>query len=52
MSYDRRFVPDVDVSDCVTLNLTGLEITGNFRIVSQSIELSHGARTSEEVVKI
>lgn len=51
VSYDRRFVPDVDVSDCVTLNLTGLGITGNFRIVSQSIELSHGARTSEEVVK-
>lgn len=52
VSYDRRFLPDVYVSDYVRLNLNGLGITGVYKITSQSIELSHGARTSEEVVKV
>mgnify|MGYP003304920125 CR=1 FL=1 len=52
ITYDRRFLPDADVTDCITLNLSGLGITGKYRIRSQSIELTHGARTSEEVVRV
>lgn len=51
-SYDRRFHPDIKVADIVTLDYPAQRLQGNFAIASQSIELSHGARTSEEVVKI
>lgn len=51
-TYARRFRPDVYVSDIVTLHLPVIGIDGQFKITSQTIELSHGARTSEEAVMI
>lgn len=52
MDYDRRFNPDILPSDLVNLNYPAQKINGNFYITSQSISLSYGARTSEEVVQI
>ena len=52
LSYDRRYHPEVMVSDVINLNYPVQSITGKHRVVSQTIELGHGARVSEEVVKI
>lgn len=52
VSYDRRFTPDVRVSDVVRLNYPAQGITGNYLVKSQNITLGYNARTSEEVVKI
>lgn len=52
VTYARRYRPDVLVSDIVTLHLPVIGIDGQFKITSQTIELSHGARTSEEVVQV
>lgn len=52
ITYARRFRPDVLVGDIVTLHLPVINIDGQFKITSQTIELSHGARTSEEVVQV
>ena len=45
--YFRRFIPDLYPSDMVSLRYK--EIQGVYTIESQSIELSHSARTNEEV---
>lgn len=52
VTYARRFRPGVLVSDLVTLHLPIIGIDGRFKITSQTIELTHGARTSEEVVMV
>ena len=51
-SYDRRFHPDVNVSDIITLNYPSQKLSGDFLVESQSIELGYGARVSEEVTKV
>lgn len=51
VSYDRRYKPNLLVGDIVELNYPRQGIIGNFKITSQSVELGHSARTSEEVVK-
>lgn len=48
-SYDRRYHPDVLVGDLVRLRYPAQGLDGIFRVTSQSIELAHGAKTSEEV---
>jgi len=50
VSYSRRFNPDVNVGDVVRLNHPEIGIDGEFRIQSQSLELTYGCRTSEEAV--
>lgn len=52
ITYTRRFQPDVTVSDLVRLKLPGHKIEGLFRIARQTIALTHGARTNEEVVMV
>lgn len=52
VDYDRRFNPEVLTSDLVQLSYPRQKISGNFYVVSQSIELKYGARTSEEVVQV
>ena len=49
VKYSRRFVPDIYPGDVITLNYPGIGISGQYRINSQDIELTHGARTAEEV---
>lgn len=48
--YDRRFRPDVTVSDLVRLHYPRQGIDGVFRVSEQRITLGHGCRISEEVV--
>lgn len=52
VTYDRRFDPDITVTDIVRLHYPRQGIDGNFRVVSQSIDLGYSARTSEEVVSV
>lgn len=52
VSYDRRYIPGVTASDLITLNYPAQGVTGTYEIQSQTIELSYGARTSEEVVMV
>lgn len=49
VSYTRRFDPDILVGDVVEMHYPGQNLTGKYTITSQNIELSHGAKTSEEV---
>lgn len=52
VSYDRRFVPDVDVNDIVRLNFPAQDIVGSFMITNQTINLGYNAKTSEEVMQV
>lgn len=52
VSYDRRYVPDVLPGDLISLRYPAQGIDGNFIVESQSIELGHGARTSEDVIGV
>ena len=49
VSYNRRFDPSVNIGDLVNLHYTAQKIDGTYTVVSQSIELGHGARVTEEV---
>ena len=51
-SYDRRFMPQIQVTDVINLNYPAQGLTGDFMVTSQTIQIGHGARTSEEVMKI
>ena len=51
ISYTRRFDPDVYIGDVITISYPEQDIIGQFIVTDQSIELNHGARTSEEVIR-
>ena len=48
VSYDRRFIPDINVNDVITLHYPEIGLDGDYRIHSQKIELEYGATVSEE----
>ena len=50
LSYTRRFQPDVDVNDLVSIIYPKQSIGDVFRVQNQTIELSHGAKVKEEVI--
>ena len=52
VSYSRRFDPALNPTDVVRLHYPAQDLDGLYVIYSQGIELGHGARVSEEVVKI
>lgn len=52
ISYDRRFDPEVYVSDIIMLNYPAQNISGTYLVTSQNINLGYNAKTSEEVLKI
>lgn len=52
IQYDRRFKPDILLSDLVRINYPSVGITGRFFITSQTITLGPNAKTSEEVMQI
>lgn len=52
ISYDRRFDPNVYVSDVVGLNYPAQKISGSYLVNSQTITLGYNAKTSEEVIKV
>lgn len=49
IGYDRRFNPNVYVTDLVKFNYAQLE--GTYIVTSQRIEIGHGANTTEEAVR-
>lgn len=52
VSYTRRFEPDLDVTDIITLDYPHQTLKGDYRIISQSIQLGAGTKISEEVEKV
>ncbi|MBP5383564.1 MAG: hypothetical protein J6Y57_01155 [Lachnospiraceae bacterium] len=50
LSYSRRFQPDVGVNDLVSIVYPKQNIGDVFRVLSQTITLSHGAKVKEEVI--
>ena len=52
IAYDRRFHPDVLTTDVIELHYPAQRINGLFYVLSQSISLGYGARTSEEVIQV
>lgn len=54
IKYNRRFNPNILVGDRVRLNYPNprYDLVGVFEVESQTIELSQGARTDEEVVSV
>lgn len=52
VSYDRRYLPELTVGDCIRLRYPAQGIEGRYRIDSQSITLGYGAKTAESVTYI
>lgn len=50
LDYTRRFQPDVDVNDLVSIVYPKQNIGDVFRVQSQTIELSHGTKVKEESI--
>ena len=50
LDYTRRFQPDVDVNDLVSIIYPKQNIGDVFRVQSQTITLSHGAKVKEESI--
>ena len=48
-SYSRRYVPDVYPGDAVLMRYTEQGLAGIYHVSSQSIRLSHEAKTDEEI---
>ena len=52
VSYDRRYIPNLNITDVIRLNYPAQNIIGNFVITNQNISLEFGAKTSEEVMQV
>ena len=50
LSYTRRFQPDIDVNDLVSIVYPKQNIGDVFRVQSQTITLSHGAKIKEDAI--
>lgn len=50
LSYTRRFHPEIGVNDLVSIIYPKQDIGDVFRITSQTVTLSHGAKVQEEVI--
>lgn len=51
-SYDRRYHPEINVYDVITLDYPEQGLIGNYMVTSQNVELGYNAKTSEEVIAI
>lgn len=51
-SYARRYVPGIVPGDLVILHYPAQDLTGVYRVESQSIDLGYNARTSEDVLEV
>lgn len=52
ISYTRRYVPTIHVTDLVEINYPRTDLIGVYQVTSQSIELHGGAKTSEDATHI
>ena len=50
VDYTRRFIPGIQIDDYVWLDYPDQDISGEFVIKSQSINLGYGGQVSEQVV--
>lgn len=50
VEYKRRFDPNVHVGDVVRFMYPGAGLEGRYTVLSQSMELGHGATVDEEVI--
>jgi hypothetical protein len=50
LNYSRRFQPDVDVNDLVSIIYPKQGIGDVFRVQSQTIDMSHGAKVKEGAI--
>ena len=52
VNYNRRFDPNVKVSDLVEIKYPEQNISGTFEVTSQSLSLNYAGEVSEEAVEI
>ena len=52
ISYDRRYIPNINVGDRVRFNYPAQNIIGDFIVTNQTITLGYNATTSEEALLI
>ena len=51
-TYKRRFNPDITATDLLRLNYPEQGLVGDYRVLTQSIELGFGGTTSEKVARV
>lgn len=49
MSYTRRFVPEINVSDIIRMHYPDKGLQGDYTVASQTIQFSHNASVAEGV---
>lgn len=52
VDYNRRYIPDILVGDMVNLNYPIQGIVGNYKVLSQTIQLGYHGNTAEEVYAV
>lgn len=52
LSYNRRYVPDVEPTDIVHLHYPAQDIDYKVKVVSQSIKLGYGSKVGEDVLRV
>lgn len=52
VAYKRRYKPNILVGDIITLHYPKQGLQGDYAVLSQTVELSYGAETSEKVRKL
>lgn len=50
-TYSRRYIPDIVPGDIVEMNYPAQDMVGKYTIITQDIELSKSARTSEVITE-
>ena len=45
LKYSRRYDPDVNIGDLISMGYPGIE--GNYRVGSQNVQIGHSCRTEE-----
>lgn len=52
IKYTRRYDPDATVGDMISIDYSVIGLSGNYRILSQSINVTYGCSVSEEAVRV
>lgn len=49
ISYTRRYLPEVNIDDVITMHYPKQNIQGDYKVISQSIELGNSVKVSEKI---